>query len=109
VARLGGDEFAAGMVFDSDGALSAFLERISACFDTPVEMGQHQIPIAASVGVALFPADGDRETLLNNADLAMYRAKTSLGEHICYYQPDMDESARLRRQIASDLRAPLQW
>jgi len=106
VARLGGDEFAAATAFDDDAALSDFVARLAGCFAAPTGTETCPVPVAASFGVAVHPADGrDREALLNNADLAMYRAKASLGEHICYYQPDMDEVARTRRQIAAELRS----
>jgi len=105
VARLGGDEFAAAMAFDDDAALSDFVARLAGCFAAPTGTETCPVPVAASFGVAVHPTDGrDREALLNNADLAMYRAKASLGEHICYYQPNMDEVARTRRQIAAELR-----
>ena len=105
VARLGGDEFAAAKMYTDEAELSAFVARIAACFDQPVGAPDSPVPVAASFGVALFPTDAqDRETLLSNADLAMHRAKANFGEAICYYQPDMDESARYRRQIAADLR-----
>lgn len=109
VARLGGDEFAAAGFFSTEAELSDFVERLSACFDDPIDDGAKTIPAGASIGVAVAPGDGRTlEVLLNNADLAMYRAKTGLDEGICYYQPDMDETARTRRQIASDLRHALE-
>lgn len=101
VARLGGDEFAAAKTFIDPAELDDFVARLSSCFN-PATDGQM---IGASLGVAIYPSDGsNRETLLNNADLAMYRAKASLNEHICYYEPGMDEQARHRRMIATDLR-----
>src|SRR5262249_37647525 len=66
---------------------------------------EHLFVVEGSIGIAICPQDGaDRETLLNNADLAMYRAKTTLGENLCFFQPGMDETARQRRQLAADLR-----
>ncbi|WP_206241312.1 bifunctional diguanylate cyclase/phosphodiesterase [Novosphingobium terrae] len=105
VARLGGDEFAAACLYDSQSELSDFVERLSACF----RAHESDMPLRASFGVAIFPEDGrDRETLLNNADLAMLRAKTSRGEAICYYEQGMDEHARTRRRIAGDLHNALE-
>ncbi len=104
VARLGGDEFAAAKQFADQAELSEFVKRMCDCFDG-LQAAEDGISVGASLGIALFPADArDRETLLNNADLAMYRAKGSIGEQICYYEPGMDESARHRRQLANDLR-----
>jgi len=107
VARLGGDEFAAAKHFSDPAELAEFVARIDSCFTRP-RGPRDDIQIGASLGIAIYPTDAaGRESLLNNADLAMYRAKSSLGEHICYYEPGMDESARLRRQLANDLRQAL--
>lgn len=105
VARLGGDEFAAAKRFRDKAELAAFLDRLQACFATPIGPEDNAFHLGGSLGVAVFPHDGEwREQILNNADLAMYRAKGNLGERIAYYEPAMDEHARARRQIANDLR-----
>ncbi|PNU02013.1 hypothetical protein A8V01_11265 [Novosphingobium guangzhouense] len=109
IARLGGDEFAATIRYARRAELNDFIARIRACIATPVTApdadGGHALIVGASLGIAIFPQDGTtRETLLNNADLAMYRAKATLGESVCFFEPGMDESARQRRQLAADLR-----
>lgn len=105
VARLGGDEFAAAKAFTTDAELADFVARIEACFSQPFADENASFLVEASLGIAAYPNDGaDRETILNNADLAMYRAKGSVGVGTCYYQPGMDETARARRQLANDLR-----
>ncbi|WP_447724759.1 EAL domain-containing protein [Sphingomonas koreensis] len=106
VARLGGDEFAAAKPFTNDTELEAFVTRLESCFADPFANRESSFLVGASIGVAAYPVDGgDRETILNNADLAMYRAKASIGTAAtCYYQPGMDETARARRQLANDLR-----
>jgi len=105
VARLGGDEFAAAKRFRDKAELAAFLQRLEGCFATPFGPQDNSFHLGASIGVAVYPHDADqREQLLNNADLAMYRAKAGVGEHLAYYEPEMDETARARRQIANDLR-----
>jgi diguanylate cyclase (GGDEF)-like protein/PAS domain S-box-containing protein len=107
VARLGGDEFAVAKHFSDPNDLADFVARVDSAFGAGIG-AQDGIAVGASIGIAIYPADaGSRETLLNNADLAMYRAKGSLTEHICYYEPGMDESARHRRQLANDLRQAL--
>ncbi len=66
--------------------------------------GEHEINVGCSIGVALYPADAATvETLVNNADLALQRAKAALNRNICFYEMDMDEAARLRRVLAVDL------
>ena len=106
VARLGGDEFAAAKIFCDDSELAMFIERIQACIKGAQD--HPSTSIGASLGVAIYPQDGlSREVLLNNADLAMYRAKAMRGETACYYEPGMDEIARQRRELAHDLRHAL--
>ncbi|MCJ2186535.1 bifunctional diguanylate cyclase/phosphodiesterase [Novosphingobium beihaiensis] len=107
VARLGGDEFAVAKPFTAHAELVDFVTRINACF-AKRDAEEDEGGIGASLGIAIYPADAsEREALLNNADLAMKRAKESLSENICYYEPGMDERARHRRQLANDLRHAL--
>ncbi len=107
VARLGGDEFAVAKHFTDPHDLADFVARVDSAFGAEIG-AQDGIAVGASIGIALYPADAaEREALLNNADLAMYRAKGSVTEHICYYEPGMDETARHRRQLANDLRQAL--
>jgi diguanylate cyclase len=104
VARLGGDEFAALKMFTNVDMLREFMARVEAALFSPIETDTVTILGAASVGVAIFPEDGnERSRLLNNADLAMYRAKAEFDRRVCYYERDMDEHARARRAMAKDL------
>lgn len=105
IARLGGDEFAAALRYDSRAELNDFIARIRAAITATVTEDGQPLTVGVSLGVAIYPQDGPiRQTLLNNADLAMYRAKATLGESVCFFEPGMDETARQRRQIANDLR-----
>lgn len=104
-ARLDGDEFAAAKVYREPAELDEFVGRVLSCIDRPVQDVNQRFTVEASMGVAIYPEDGlHREALLNNADLAMYRAKCSMGETVCFFEPCMDETARQRRQIANDVR-----
>ncbi|WP_171015771.1 EAL domain-containing protein [Devosia sp. FKR38] len=104
IARLGGDEFAALKTFTNVDSLRDFVARVEAALFSTVEAGGVSIAGAASIGVAIYPDDGnERSRLLNNADLAMYRAKSEFDRHVCYYEADMDEHARARRAMAKDL------
>ncbi|MBT9383011.1 EAL domain-containing protein [Pseudooceanicola sp. CBS1P-1] len=105
VARVGGDEFAALMRLDGTHDLGTFLERLEAVLHKPIRLEDYEISPGASLGVALFPDDAhDRETLVQNADLAMYRAKNDLSQRICYYEKDMDELVKARRRMSVELR-----
>ena len=104
VARFGGDEFAAAKRFEDMSDLADFIQRLEACLNEDIHIDGYDIKPGASLGVAIYPQDADSvEVLLNNADLAMYRAKDALTETVCFYEVSMDEAARSRRIIATDL------
>lgn len=103
-ARLGGDEFALAKKFAQECELTDFLSRLEGAISNCVTTSLAPLS-GASVGVALYPRDAeDIDALLNNADLAMYRAKATVGQSVCFYEAGMDEKSRWRRQIATDLR-----
>lgn len=105
VARLGGDEFAAVHRMRGSRSLRDFLDRLEFALTKPLQLDGYHYNPDASMGVAIFPSDAaDVETLLNNADLALYRAKASKTEKTCFYESGMDEAVRARRALASDLR-----
>ncbi len=108
--RLGGDEF--GVVL-SNGADSETVhtvaQRIIAGLSQPYLVDHHTLYIGASVGSAIGPRDGATvETLLRNADLALYRAKDEGGGvHFCY-EPSLHTDAEQRRQLEASLRNALE-
>ncbi|MGZ8296628.1 MAG: EAL domain-containing protein [Allosphingosinicella sp.] len=106
VARLGGDEFAvvqAGGEQPGHGGLLA--QRVVEALAEPFAIGSDTVRISASVGVALFPADAaDPESLVKNADMALYRAKADGRGTARFYEAAMDEALRRRRQLEADLR-----
>lgn len=105
VARFGGDEFAAIKPFSSEADLADFTARLEHCLRAEIAYHGLTIFTGASIGIAIYPEHGTvRETIVNNADLAMYRAKEGIGSTTCLYSPDMDEAARNRRLLANDLR-----
>ena len=89
VARMGGDEFV--VLLSEVGALAdaqAVAEQIRAALDQPFAIASHQIRITPSIGIALFAQHGsDEESLLRNADAAMYRAKEAGGNRVVLAQP----------------------
>ncbi len=104
IARFGGDEFAASKRFDDISELNDFVKRLERCLTEEIKVDGYEIKPGASLGISIYPIDGDNvEMLLNNADLAMYRAKESLTQSVCFYEVSMDEAARRRRLIANDL------
>ncbi|MAI90758.1 EAL domain-containing protein [Ponticaulis sp.] len=104
VARLGGDEFAATKVFESRTVLNAYLKKLEWALQTPVEHEGSNLKLGGSIGVAIYPDDGENsDTLRNNADLAMYRAKINPASKVCFYEASMDEEVRQKRELAAAL------
>ena len=109
VARLGGDEFAIIQPFvQQPNGATMLASRIIEALSAPFAVGDHQLEIGTSVGIAVAPNDGDTaERLLKNADLALYRAKSDgRGVHR-FFAPEMDAQMRKRRALEMDLRAAL--
>jgi len=106
-ARLGGDEFTVLLPeIDELDTAAVVSQRIIEHVATPVSIGENEFIITPSIGIAIFPDDGDTvETLLKNADLAMYFAKRSRNmEHFKYYQESMNDAALKRLTIENQLR-----
>jgi diguanylate cyclase (GGDEF)-like protein len=106
VARLGGDEFAIIQLAIGQPAHAELLTaRIIEVFQDPFEIQGHQISVGISMGVALAPGDASAgETLLRNADIALYLAKTEGRGTARFFEPEMDAHIHLRRTLEVDLR-----
>jgi diguanylate cyclase (GGDEF)-like protein len=96
VARLGGDEFVVVLLDQPKSAevICATVEKMSAAITEPLCLDGHPLCITSSIGIATFPSDGaDAETLLNNADAAMYRAKEIGRANVQFYQAEFNQKA----------------
>lgn len=105
IARLGGDEFTI-LVEEPASAheLAILLARIQEAFTPAFTIGTTLLHITLSIGVARFPEDAsDAETLIRNADLAMYRAKKT-GNAYSFFTHSLDKEARFRFEMEQDLR-----
>ena len=109
VSRLGGDEFA--VILDDRGDADrprALAQSILDQLRRPMVVDGHQIATGVSIGIAVGPNDGaDADTLLKNADLALYRAKQDGRGVFRFFEPALDAAARKRRQLELDLREAL--
>jgi len=109
VARLSGDEFtilAPSLKRPEDA--SKLAHRVLRALSTPFEIGEHKIEIGASIGIAIFPDDGeDLTALMKNADLAMYHAKAAGRGQVQYFserlKAENDERLALERQLRDAL------
>lgn len=108
VARIGGDEFTIllpEISQEQDAALVA--RKIIAAIKNPWVLNGHELHITTSIGIGLYPNDGeDAETLTKNADTAMYRAKEE-GDNYQFYTPAMNQKALERMEKEQALRKAL--
>ena len=107
VARFGGDEFALLQTLGADQKNGAIVlaNRLLATISEPYDLDGHKVSIGASIGIALAPDDGSSAAqLLKNADLSMYRVKSSGRNGFRFFEPKMEAEARSRQALESDLR-----
>lgn len=109
VARLGGDEFT--MILSElpeSGDVARIAEDIIKRISEPFKLGDNEAFISASIGITMYPEDGRSvETLLKNADQAMYAAKEQGRNRYNYFAPFMQHATDQRKQLAGELRKAL--
>jgi diguanylate cyclase (GGDEF)-like protein len=109
VSRQGGDEFIVllqEIVHPKDAVTVA--RRVLAALAEPHSIGHHVLRVTASIGVSLYPDDGlDAETLIQNADTAMYQAKESGRGSFKFFRPEMNVRSVERQSIEEDLQGAL--
>jgi diguanylate cyclase (GGDEF)-like protein len=105
VARTGGDEFSIVLSNAEPASAANLAARAVEALGVPFDLGDHQVVIGASVGIAIAPDDGnDADQLLKNADMALYRAKDDGRGRFHFFEIDMDARAQARRILELDLR-----
>lgn len=108
IARLGGDEFVVLMEEANPVDLPGSVRRLLDALEQPIILDGQELASSASIGIAVYPADGeDIPTLLKSADTAMYRAKEQ-GERYQFFQAEMAVQARERLLIESNLRRAIE-
>jgi diguanylate cyclase (GGDEF)-like protein/PAS domain S-box-containing protein len=110
VGRLGGDEFVMLLRhMDSDADIAVVADRILARLAEPFALAEHELVVTPSLGIALYPNDGeDYDTLIRNADAAMYHAKESGRNTYRFYTADMNVRAREILAVENQLRRALE-
>ena len=109
LARTGGDEFIAVLVgIEDPREVESMGERLVAAMEKPFSIGDRELFVSVSVGVAIFPHDGDDSaTLQKNADVAMYVAKSRGKNRFQRFSPEMNSAANERLEIESHLHRAL--
>ena len=106
VARLGGDEFTIILTELANHAGVEFVAgKILASLNKPVILGEEEVAASPSIGISIFPDDGDNITaLVKNADAAMYHAKAAGRNNYQYYSEDMNAASHERMMMENRLR-----
>ena len=106
VVRLGGDEFVLLLSGAGRGeAMSQVVQRVLQTIARPSQIEGRELSVSCSVGVSIFPRDGrDVQTLLKNADTAMYKAKELGRNNFQFYSPEMNTVITERLEMQSALR-----
>ncbi|QXP83450.1 EAL domain-containing protein [Methylococcus sp. Mc7] len=105
IARLGGDEFALLLPDLGRDGVSQVADKILVALRKPFEHSGQAFAVTGSIGISLYPHDGtDFETLLRNADTAMYHAKQQGRNQFRFYDPGMNVDILARLTVLSELR-----
>ncbi len=110
IARMGGDEFTI-LVPHVGGRddIEIIARRLMESMDEPIVVGDTEIRMSISIGISVYPNDADNEeSLLRNADTAMYFAKHTRGPSFTFYNQDMGTSPSKRLALSSDVELALQ-
>ena len=105
VARLGGDEFVIlADEIQTPGQAADFVDNLLLQLNTPMQLNEHTIHPAASVGISIYPDDGmTAEDLIRHADIAMYSAKAAGSNQWAFFKQQMTERAAVRLRTEASL------
>lgn len=110
VSRQGGDEFVVLLSdIEHDNAAGLSAAKILSALEKNYSIDEHDLTVTMSIGISIYPADGeDGETLLKNADAAMYHAKEKGRNNYQFFKKEMNDRAVERQSLESNFRAALQ-
>ncbi len=110
LARLGGDEFIVVLTHLNDlESINRVAENILQIYTQPFMLKEHEVYVTASIGIAIYPHDGNEiKTLLKNADAAMYSAKALGRNNYAFYTPELQISSYQKLTLINNLRRALE-
>ena len=109
LARVGSDEFALAFEIESADTATVVADKILTAVASPLHAGDQELVLSASVGIALYPADGhELDDLLRHAETALNQAKSAGGGRHHFWQTHMSVAVRKRLDMESDLRKALE-
>jgi diguanylate cyclase (GGDEF)-like protein/PAS domain S-box-containing protein len=106
VSRMGGDEFTIMLApVNEISEVTSLARRVLDEVNLPITVGAHTIEVGASIGIALYPTDGDKaEDLIRNADMALYEAKGSGRNQVNFFSYKLDQELRESLRLEQKLR-----
>lgn len=108
VARFGGDEFILLLPNTDTNGAQEVAQKLLKIIQNPFTLQQHNLTVSASIGIALYPADGlDKETLFKNADISMYRAKDEGRNSYSFFTQEMQTISRRKQELSNALHQAL--
>lgn len=109
IARLGGDEFLVLLPkIECEREVEQVAERLICAVSEPLQLQPREVLVNCSIGVALYPSDGNTaESLMANADNAMYQAKAQRSSAVCFFTSEMNTRIQERLQMEQDLHLAL--
>jgi diguanylate cyclase len=108
VARVGGDEFVLLLAIGNSEEAAHIAALLTKSIERPVRVGDRDIQVSASIGIATYPEHGRTQSeLLSNADTATYRAKSSGRNGFCFFDPSMHADTYQQMQLVQELHVGL--
>ncbi len=107
VARIGGDEFVLLVDARESADAATLADKLLTAIGMPYVIHGHACQVSASVGIAVYSREIEREALMKQADAAMYHAKALGRNAYCFYEASMNEDAQAQLQLFHDLRAAI--
>ncbi len=109
ISRLGGDEFILLLTGVDEHSVEQVVQKLMQVVNTPFHLGEYDLNVTASMGIAIYPNDGkDLETLSRNADAAMYRAKREGRNSYRFFTQEMQERSTRHLELVNALRQALE-
>lgn len=105
LARLGGDEFVLLMEIGDPNDAATLADKLVHLIAKPFQVSRYELLVSVSIGIAVYPGDGENEReLMLNADAAMYHTKNAGRNGYNFFQPSMNANAQDQLQMLNDLR-----
>ncbi|MHB1674111.1 MAG: putative bifunctional diguanylate cyclase/phosphodiesterase [Acidobacteriaceae bacterium] len=108
IARIGGDEFVVLLDADEPADAAAVADKLVTTIRQPFMIGDLELRVSASIGIAIYPGADGRRDLLKDADAAMYHAKDKGRNCYCFFETSMNADAQEQLQLLHDLHLALE-